>query len=201
MKPMKAMVTIAVMGAGLAAAGLVLTGNELGGACPLEKAAASACCPLSGGCESSAEACPVDLTQKKAAAAYQVSGMGGEACETKLTQVLGKLEGVGESSASAKTGLTKVSYDPTLVKKDQLVAAIKSSGFKLEGEVVELKVQGLDCAACSGTVSKALTAVRGVKEQKVCMESKLAMVTFDPAKTSRETIVAAIDKTGFKVIP
>ena len=148
-----------------------------------------------------ASACPVDLTQKKATAAYAVSGMSCGACETKLTQVLGKVEGVGESSACAKSGITKVSYDPAAVKKEQLLAAIQTAGFKLEGEVVELKVQGMDCGACSGSVSKALTTVQGVKTQKVCTESKLATVTFDPAKTSREVIVAAIDKTGFKVLP
>jgi copper chaperone CopZ len=32
------------------------------------------------------------------------------------------------------------------------------------------------------------------------VESKVAVVTFDPVKTSREIIVAAIDKTGFKVV-
>jgi copper ion binding protein len=199
---MKAFVTMAVIGAGLATAGLVLTGNEAGGVCPVGKATAGACCPASGECEEGASAsCPVDLTQKKVTAAYAVSGMSCEACETKLTQVLGKVEGVGESSACAKTGLTKVSYDPAAVKKEQLLAAIQTAGFKLEGEVVELKVQGMDCGACSGSVSKALTAVQGVKTQKVCTESKLATVTFDPAKTSREVIVAAIDKTGFKVQP
>jgi copper ion binding protein len=143
----------------------------------------------------------VDLTQKKATAAYAVSGMSCEACETKLTEVLGKIEGVGEASACAKTGLTKVSYDPARVKKAQLLAAIQTTGFKLDGEVVELKVAGMDCSACSGSVTKALTAVPGVKAQKVCTESKLATVTFDPVKTDREVIVAAIDKTGFKVVP
>ncbi|MCL4176783.1 MAG: copper ion binding protein [Verrucomicrobia bacterium] len=201
MKSTKTLLTLAVIGSGLATAGLVLTGNDLGGACPVDKASAGACCPVSGSCDIAKDACPVDLTLKKATAAYQVSGMSCGACETKLTQALGKVAGVGESSACAKTGLTKVSYDPTAVKKDQLVAAIKAAGYKLDGEVVELKVAGLDCTACTGTVSKALTSVEGVKAQKVCAESKVAMVTFDPAKTSRETIVAAIDKSGFKVTP
>jgi copper ion binding protein len=198
---MKTLVTMAVLGAGLATAGLVLTGNEAGVACPIQKAAAGECCPSSGGCEQASGACPVDLTQKKATAAYAVSGMSCEACATKLTEVLGKIEGVGEATACAKTGLTKVSYDPARVKKAQLLAAIQTTGFKLDGEVVELKVSGMDCSACSGSVTKALTAVPGVKAQKVCTESKLATVTFDPVKTDREIIVAAIDKTGFKVVP
>jgi copper chaperone CopZ len=198
---MKTFVTMAVIGAGLATAGLVLTGNEAGVTCPLQKAASGECCPAAGGCTEGASTCPVDLTQKQATAAYAVSGMTGEASETKLTQMLGKIEGVGEASACAKTGLTKVSYDPATVKKAQLLAAIQTAGFKLEGEVVELKVEGMDCAACSGSVTKALTSVQGVKAQKVCTESKLATVTFDPVKTDREIIVAAIDKTGFKVVP
>jgi hypothetical protein len=36
MKPMKAFVTMAVIGAGLATAGLVLTGNEAGGAMSIQ---------------------------------------------------------------------------------------------------------------------------------------------------------------------
>jgi copper ion binding protein len=202
MKSTKTFVTIAVLGSGLATAGLVLTGNDLAGACPVgNKVAASACCPASGGGDLAQDACPVDFKSAKATAAYQVSGMTCGACESKLTQALGKVAGVGEISACAKSGLTKVSYDSAAVKKEQLVAAIKEAGYQLEGEVVELKVAGLDCSACTGAVSKALTSVKGVKAQKVCAESKLAVVTFDPATTSRETLVAAIDKSGFKVTP
>jgi copper ion binding protein len=195
----KTLLTAAVLASGLAAAGWVLTGDDLGKACSAE-GAADACCPslLTTGV---ADACPVDLTAKQATSAYQVSGMSCEACETKLTQALGKVSGVGESTACAQTGLTKVSYNPATVQKDQLLAAIKDAGFKVEGEVVELKVSGLDCSGCTGAVSSALTAVDGVKAQKVCAESKVATVTFDPTKTCRETIVAAIDKTGFKVAP
>jgi copper chaperone CopZ len=199
MKSKTTWLTAAVMASGLVAAGWALTGDDLGKACSVE-AAACAGCPSALTTDAGA-ACAVDLTAKAATSAYQVSGMSSAACETKLTQALGKVAGVGESTACAKTGLTKVSYDPATVKQNQLLAAIADAGFKVEGEVVELKVAGLDCSGCTGKVSAALTAVEGVKNQEVCAESKMAKVTFDPTKTCRETIVAAIDQTGFKVTP
>jgi mercuric ion binding protein len=62
---------------------------------------------------------------------------------------------------------------------------------------VTLDVQNMTCAACPITVRKALTKVSGVVEAKVDLDSKTAVVTFDPAKTGVEALTKATANAGF----
>ena len=152
-------------------------------------------------CEGAAEACCA--TAAKAGftkVEYQVSGMAGAACESKVKTSLAKVQGVSESSACAESSKVSVAYDATKARDKDLLAAIRKAGFKVQSETVELKVDGMTCAGCSGKVDSALGKLQGVKEQKVCHESKNAVVTFDPNKTTLDKVMATIAKTGFKVV-
>lgn len=171
--------------------------------CPVSAAAKEACCATADACCASkavaAAACPADSQAKLVKVSYKVAGMSCVACETKVKAELAKIAGVSEPAACAESKQVKLAYDPTKVKEDQLMAAINKTGFKVEAELVDLKVEGMKCAACSTKVSQKLAAVKGVSEQKVCHEGQKALVTFDPNKVSRKDIIAAIDSTGFKV--
>ncbi len=123
-----------------------------------------------------------------------------EACETKLTKVLAAIDGVAEPSACAQSKVAKVAYNPKKVKDQQVIAAINKAGYKVTAETMTVKVDGMSCGACSDKVSKKLASVKGVTEQKVCHESKQAVITFDPAKVSAKDVLAAIDSTGFKTV-
>lgn len=56
----------------------------------------------------------------------------------------------------------------------------------------------MTCAGCSNHISTALKAVDGVIEQSVEYPGDLATITYDPVKTSPETIIKVIEKTGYK---
>jgi len=125
----------------------------------------------------------------------------GAACEATcaaLDKVLTGLEGVKAESCS-KSHLTKVTYDSTKVKAEQVFAAFKKAGVKVEGQQIELAVNGMACSSCSTKVNKALTKLDGVLNGAACHQSKKATVLFDPSKVKSEQIVAAINSTGFKV--
>jgi copper chaperone CopZ len=147
-----------------------------------------------------ADACPAGESKKLAVAQYKVDGMSCGACESKLTGELEKVAGVSKPSACAKSGIAKLSYDAGQVKKEELMAAIRRAGYTVTGEVVELKLEGVDCGGCTSQVTRALQATRGVKEHKVSHEEKLAVVTFDPAATCVDSVVAAIGRSGFKAV-
>lgn len=123
------------------------------------------------------------------------------ACEATcaaLDKVLTSLEGVKAESCST-SHLTKVTYDGTKVKSDQVFAAFKKAGVKVEGQQIQLAVNGMACSSCSTKVGKALTKLDGVLNGAACHESKKATVLFDPSKVKADQIVAAINATGFKV--
>ncbi len=146
--------------------------------------------------ETAAACAKAECTQKQLT--LKIDGAACEATCASLDKVLASLEGVKAESCS-KSHITKVSYDSAKVKPEQVFAAFKKAGVKVEGQQIELAVNGMACGSCSTKLSKALTKLDGVLNGSACHQSKKATVLFDPAKLKSEQIVAAITKSGFKV--
>ena len=64
-------------------------------------------------------------------------------------------------------------------------------------KTVTLAVPGMTCAACPITVKKALTQVDGVTKAAVDFDKRQAVVTYDDAKTSVETLTKATTDAGY----
>lgn len=64
-------------------------------------------------------------------------------------------------------------------------------------QTVKLSVPGMTCAACPITVKKALSRVEGVSKTEVSFEKREAIVTFDDAKTSIQSLTKASADAGF----
>ena len=64
-------------------------------------------------------------------------------------------------------------------------------------QTVTLSVPGMTCAACPITVKKALSKVDGVQEVNVSYKKLEAVVTFDDAKTTVETLTKATENAGY----
>ena len=64
----------------------------------------------------------------------------------------------------------------------------------------ELRVEGLASEADALQVTEALRRVPGVAGANTEYESGLARVTFDPAGTNREQLLAAVERAGFRVV-
>ena len=62
---------------------------------------------------------------------------------------------------------------------------------------ITLPVEGMTCAACQANVQRALTAAPGVTQAAVNLMMHEATVHYDPAATSPEQLVAAINDTGY----
>ncbi len=65
-------------------------------------------------------------------------------------------------------------------------------------KTVKVNVDGMTCQSCVGTVDEALTKTDGVMKKAVKLDEHCAEVEYDPSKTDVNTIVAAIEKTGYK---
>jgi Cu+-exporting ATPase len=64
-------------------------------------------------------------------------------------------------------------------------------------EKIVIPVSGMHCAACSARVQKALGRTAGVNEAAVNLMTTDATVTYDPAATNPDALVAAIRSTGY----
>jgi copper chaperone len=61
-----------------------------------------------------------------------------------------------------------------------------------------LNIQGMTCGGCVKSVTGALQREAGVEKVDVVLEQGKATVDYDPAQTSPEQLVAAIDDIGFE---
>ena len=81
-----------------------------------------------------------------------------------------------------------------------MVSAAGQAGDKKEHAVCTLKVSGMVCSACSATVEKTAKKLDGVTAATASQQKGTAEITYDPTKTTPETIAKAVQKkTGFKV--
>lgn len=84
----------------------------------------------------------------------------------------------------------------------RILAAIALAGAASCAGAAELRtatldVKGMDCAACPVTVKLVLEHQRGVSDVKMDAARHVAVVTFDPAKASADTLAEAVTEAGY----
>jgi copper chaperone len=67
-------------------------------------------------------------------------------------------------------------------------------------ETAVLKVGGMTCGGCVGSVARVLQAVPGVEKAEVSLEKGEARVVFDPATASLAQLRGAIDNAGYEAL-
>jgi copper chaperone CopZ len=67
-------------------------------------------------------------------------------------------------------------------------------------KTVTIKVDGMKCAKCSASVSKALKATEGVEDAQVSSEKGEAVIKYDDAKLDETKLREVINSTGFKAV-
>ena len=73
----------------------------------------------------------------------------------------------------------------------------KKSSVKAKTETVIFNTS-ISCDNCKAKLEKHIPFEKGVKNMKVNVEKKTVEVTFDPVKTDKNKIDAAIEKLGYK---
>ena len=59
-------------------------------------------------------------------------------------------------------------------------------------------IDGMTCAACSARVQRALERTDGVDQAAVNLMTNSAAVSYDPARTSPQQLIAVVEKTGYE---
>lgn len=62
-----------------------------------------------------------------------------------------------------------------------------------------LKVLGVDCSNCEANMHKALEGINGIENLDVRLSEKIAIITFDPDKISKQEITDKVEDFGFDV--
>lgn len=61
-----------------------------------------------------------------------------------------------------------------------------------------LKIKGMSCEYCVGTVTKALKGLKGVKKANVNLQEGLAEVTYNPDKVSTDDLTKTVTDAGYE---
>jgi copper chaperone CopZ len=67
-------------------------------------------------------------------------------------------------------------------------------------KTVTIRVEGMKCAKCSASVTKALKATDGVEDAQVSSDKGEAVIKYDDAKVNETKLREVINSTGFKAV-
>ena len=67
-------------------------------------------------------------------------------------------------------------------------------------KTVTIRVEGMKCAKCSASVTKALKATEGVEDAQVSSDKGEAVIKYDDQKLDEAKLREVINSTGFKAV-
>jgi Cu+-exporting ATPase len=135
-------------------------------------------------------------------ATLAVAGMSCASCAQTIEKALQKKKGVTKAAVNFAVEKANIEYDPALIGINDLENAVRDSGYDIltENEKVTLKLGGMTCSSCAGTIEKALKRTDGVDKAVVNFAAETATVEFNPVITDLVKLRAAVEKAGYKVI-
>ncbi|MDP9471372.1 MAG: cadmium-translocating P-type ATPase [Chloroflexota bacterium] len=132
-----------------------------------------------------------------------IVGMDCASCATQVEGAIKQLPGVEDVRVLIAAERASVAFDPDRVTVDQLKAAVVKAGYRVPTEVteqiVEVPIQGMDCADCTRSVQQALTQLAGVQSADVLLSAEKAVIRLDPAQVDRAAIRKAVEGAGYRV--
>lgn len=131
---------------------------------------------------------------------FQVLGMTCAACATRIEKKVPKLEGVMEINVNLGTEKASVIYDGDKIKLKDIIAKIKETGYDVPTDKVEIKIQGMTCAACSSRVERGLNKTEGVLEANVNLALEKAHIHYIPSIVGIADLKKKIREIGYEVI-
>lgn len=81
-----------------------------------------------------------------------------------------------------------------------LMIALTSIGALAATKKSTIRVDGMMCSKCTGSVEKALKATPGVEKVEVSLQRKEAVVEYDDEKVTEAKLREVINSTGFKAV-
>jgi Cu+-exporting ATPase len=120
-------------------------------------------------------------------------------CVARVEKGLSGVPGVRDASVNLATRTATVSADPAKVRPQDLVAAVRGTGYEVPAEKADFPIEGMSCASCVARVEKALAAVPGVLSASVNLAAKSGSVEYVPGIADREALRAAVTDAGYSV--
>eukprot|EP00882_Tetradesmus_deserticola_P007169 GHRQ01007548.1.p1 GENE.GHRQ01007548.1~~GHRQ01007548.1.p1 ORF type:complete len:744 (+),score=290.70 GHRQ01007548.1:392-2623(+) len=157
---------------------------------------------------------PASVHSIPSTALLSVKGMTCSACTSAVEAALRAVSGVTKVQVALLQHSAEVHYNAAVACTDDLVSAVDDCGFDCKllsvhnlsdgadpqderPQIARLGITGMTCAACSGSVERALQALPGVMRVGVSLPTGEAEVAHQPSSITAEALVAAVEDLGF----
>ncbi len=141
---------------------------------------------------------PNSTNATEASANLPLLGMDCASCAQTIELALKNTPGVLKAHVNIATEEARVSYDANRTDLTQLVATVKSTGYRVGGAELKAHIQGMHCASCVSRIEEALRAVPGVLEATVSPATEIAQIKYVPGMADFRTIKQAVESTGYQ---
>jgi Cu+-exporting ATPase len=127
---------------------------------------------------------------------FPIEGMTCASCVRRVEKAIAAVPGVESASVNLATERADVRLAEP-VSPEAVVEAIRSAGYEVAAQTVEIGVEGMTCASCVSRVEKAISTVPGVVSAAVNLATERATVKI-LAGTPLSAIEAAIRRAGYE---
>lgn len=124
-----------------------------------------------------------------------IEGMTCTACAARIEKNLNKLPGV-HAAVNFANERARVKFDASQTQPEDLIRLVEMAGFHIAPKSVQLQINGMTCAACSGRIEKVLNKLPGVRAS-VNLATEIAHVSFQPGRETVEDLIGAVVKAGY----
>ncbi|PSP20119.1 heavy metal translocating P-type ATPase [Halobacteriales archaeon QH_10_67_13] len=129
-----------------------------------------------------------------------IRGMSCANCAQTITDAVGALEGVAETSVNFATDDGTVEYNPDRASLEEIYAAIEEAGYDPVTDSATIAVADMSCANCAETIEEALEQAPGVVAVDVNFATDRAQVTYNPAEANAEEFYGVIEEAGYSPV-
>jgi len=129
-----------------------------------------------------------------------VRGMTCASCVAHVEKALKGVEGVDQVNVNLATEKANLEFKTEAVKLEDLVNAVRETGYDVATETMTLNIGGMTCASCVNHVEQALNKLPGVIEANVNLATERAAIQYVPDATGPSQFKKAVQDAGYEVI-
>ena len=120
-------------------------------------------------------------------------------CAVNIEKEIKRLPGMKKVVVNYTTELAYVDFDPSQTHVEDIMAAIKSSGYRAGRSTLRLGIRGMHCASCVSKIEDELRRTQGVISASVDLGSESAAVDYLPSMIRIQDIKKIIEELGYPV--
>ena len=133
-------------------------------------------------------------------ARFRLECMTCASCVARAERVLTAQPGVQAARVNLADESAEVRFAAPATR-DGLASALDRAGYPARQVTVQLSVEGMTCASCTGRVERVLKAQPGVVEARANLAARNATVTLWDGAATPEALAAAVSRAGFAATP